>query len=49
MATVRVRIPPGGKPGKKMQVQGPDGKEHVMVIPAGKKGGDMWEASVPVS
>ena len=45
---VKVKIPPGGKPGKKMQVEGPDGTQHTVVIPKGKKAGDVWEAAVPV-
>ena len=45
---VKAKIPPGGKPGKKMTVQGPDGQEHSFTIPKGKKAGDTWEVEVPV-
>ena len=47
-AVVKVKVPPGGKAGKKMTVTGPDGREHVMKIPRGKKAGDTWDAEVPV-
>ena len=47
-ATVRVKIPPGGKPGKAIRVQGPDGTQHSMSIPPGKKAGDTWDVQVPV-
>jgi len=47
-ATVKIKIPPGGKPGMKMNVQGPDGQEHTVVIPPDKKAGDMFDAEVPL-
>ena len=47
-AIVKVKVPPGGKAGKKMTVTGPDGREHVMKIPKGKKAGDTWDAELPV-
>tara|TARA_B110001452_G_scaffold266088_1_gene272091 strand:+ start:1049 stop:1231 length:183 start_codon:yes stop_codon:yes gene_type:complete len=48
-AVVKVRTPPGGKAGESMKVLAPDGQEHAVKIPPGKKGGDVWEVSVPVS
>ena len=45
---VHVTIPPGGKPGETMQVEGPDGEQNTVVIPKGKQAGDVWDAAVSV-
>ena len=45
-AVVKVRVPPGGEAGTSMKVLAPDGQEHAMKIPPGKKGGDVWEVSL---
>ena len=47
MLVVRVQIPPGGAPGTQMAVSAPDGGEHTVTIPQGKRSGNMWEVSVP--
>lgn len=46
-AVVRTRIPPGGTPGSTMAVQGPDGQQHTVTVPPGKKAGDIWEVELP--
>ena len=45
--TVKVKVPPGGKPGKQIAVDGPDGHRHVIKLPPSAKPGAVIEVEVP--
>ena len=45
-ATVKVKVPPGGKPGKAISVE-KDGQRHVIQLPPGAKPGAVIEVEVP--
>ena len=45
--TVTVKIPPSGKAGATLRVVGTNGVQHTIVIPKGKKAGDLMEVEMP--
>ena len=46
LKTVKVKVPPGGKPGKEISVNA-DGERHVIRLPPGSKPGAVVEVAVP--